>query len=267
MDSAEIHFSLDLPDRPLSVNADPERLSQIIDNLLRNAVKFTSPGGSISVSARRQGAEVEILMRDSGVGIDADELAHIFEPYYQGHSVGGQGLGLGLTLVKQLIELQGGTVTVHSAGRNLGSEFVLRLPVTEAADSSQAPVAIATQTLRVLVVDDQVDIADSFATLLEGLGQHVRVAYSGNDALEIARRHRPHVAFLDLAMPGMDGHELAKRLRTVLADCTLVAVTGFGSAHAGETAKVFDRRMLKPVAVDALTEVLNNVSPVRQPAG
>ncbi|MCA1595574.1 MAG: response regulator, partial [Chloroflexi bacterium] len=221
----------------LLVNADPARLQQVIGNLLNNAVKYTNPNGNIWITSERSGQEAVVRVRDSGTGILPDMLPRIFDTFVQAdrtldRSEGG--LGIGLTLVKQLVELHGGSVEAHSAGAEQGSEFVIRLPLLlEGTSSSPLPPDPGSPSVgsqRVMIVDDNIDAAESLAELLQLWGHEVSIAYEGGQALEIAAALRPHVVLLDIGLPGMDGYEVAGRMRreVSLNDTLLVALTGYG---------------------------------------
>ncbi len=263
-----------LPAQSLLIDGDPVRLAQVMGNLLTNAGKYTEANGSISFSAQREGNEALVRLVDTGIGIAPDMLPHVFELFVQGdHSEARSqgGLGIGLTLVKNLIELHGGSVSAWSAGLGRGSEFTIRLPLLPDRQA-QVPVAHAPgQTPavaaghRLLVVDDNRDAAESLAILLRAQGYAVRVAFDGAAGLEQARIQRPELVFLDIGMPGMDGYEVARRLRATpgLEKVVLVALTGWGqksdrlrSAEAG-----FDRHLVKPLEEKALKEVLAGLAP------
>jgi PAS domain S-box-containing protein len=264
-------LTVDLPPKPLRLGADPTRLEQVLANLLNNAAKYTDHGGHIGLSARQDGSELVLRVKDTGVGVAADMLARIFEPFVQSdrmlhHSQGG--LGIGLTLVRSLVEMHGGTVTAHSEGPGKGSEFIVRLPAfsqkqqvsgTRAAGAGSEPVVTAPQR-RILVVDDNVDAAESLALLLRMEGHDVRVAHDGPGALAAVEADPPDLVFLDIGMPVMNGYEVAQRLRQRpgLENLLLVAMTGWGqkedrcrSQEAG-----FDRHLVKPVEPDALRQLL-----------
>jgi len=217
-------LEVSLPEEPLWVNADQARLSQVLSNLLNNAAKYTPEGGLISISAVRDGMEARIRVRDNGMGIPPEMLARVFDLFTQvdrslDRSQGG--LGIGLTLVQRLVELHGGRVQVASEGAGRGSEFTVCLPlahappqppVNVAADAAAAPLPEA-KRLRILVVDDNVEAADSLSRLLRLEGHQVSCAYDGTSAVELAEKTRPNVAILDLGLPGIDGFEVARRLR------------------------------------------------------
>jgi signal transduction histidine kinase/ActR/RegA family two-component response regulator len=263
------------PDEPILLHADPVRLIQVIANLLNNAAKYSEDGGKVVLTARRDGSTAVISVRDRGIGIPAEMLDRIFDMFVQVDTSlerTRQGLGIGLTLVKRLVELHGGEIQARSEGRGKGSEFIVRLP---AFTDQRVPRADATPStdsagnerrrtdlvrFRILVVDDHHDSGESLATLLRLLGHEVRVVYDGPTALETARTFKPQVGLLDIGMPGMDGVELARRLRTdlELPDLLLVALTGYGreedrqrSSNAG-----FNAHLVKPVDVAALNGLL-----------
>lgn len=261
-----------LPTRPLRVEADATRLEQVMMNLLINAVKYTDPAGKIWLSAERDGSEAVLRVRDTGIGIAAAMLPRIFDLFVQAErrlerSQGG--LGIGLTLVKRLVELHGGRVEAHSPGLGRGSEFVVRLPAApDPAFSASvigpgADLQHAAPARRVLVVDDNVDAADSLAMLLKLGGHEVRVAYDGPTALLVAQAFHPQIALLDIGMPTMDGYEVARRLREQPEPRPelIVAMTGWGqdtdrrrSSDAG-----FDHHLVKPVEPAALEKVLSGM--------
>lgn len=265
-------LEIDLPAESLPIDGDPVRLEQVIGNLLTNAAKYTEASGHISVSARRERGEVVLGVRDDGIGISPDVLPHVFELFVQGDSSAARsqgGLGVGLTLVKNLVELHGGTVHAHSAGLGKGSEFTLRLPVLPASNEETPALGAAAFALtpssgkRLLVVDDNRDAADSLAVLLRMQGHEVRVALDGTSALEHARAFAPQLVFLDIGMPGMDGYEVARRMRGLpeLDEAVLVALTGWGqkedrrrSAEAG-----FDQHLVKPAGAKEVEALLANL--------
>jgi signal transduction histidine kinase/ActR/RegA family two-component response regulator len=257
-----------LPEEPILLEGDSVRLAQIFSNLLNNAAKYTEERGQIWLSADREGAGAVISVRDSGIGIPPQQLPHVFELFMQGerhYTRMPSGLGIGLTLVKSLVELHGGTVEAHSEGFGGGSEFVVRLPVLADARPANAPgaesaAATALPARRVLVVDDNRDAADSLGVLLRLLGAEVYVAHSGPEALEQARLHRPAVVLLDLGMPGMDGYQVARRLRQLpgLADITLIALTGWGqdADRRDSAAAGFNHHLTKPADLKELEALL-----------
>jgi signal transduction histidine kinase/ActR/RegA family two-component response regulator len=275
-------ISLGTPPRPVAVVADPTRLHQILGNLLGNAVKYTPAEGRIWVTLEREEDEAVIRVRDTGIGMDEHEIAAVFEPFRQlGQDAGRRrgGLGLGLTLVRQLAGLHGGSVSAASRGPGQGSTFTLRLPVAgegllaahgpEAAapEAAAAPVTVAATPLRVLVVDDQAEVADGLVELLGLSGHRATAAYCGNDALELAERERPDVLLLDLDLPDLDGRTVARRIRERGGDPSplLVAVSGFGGDRHFERSREagIDRHLVKPVDIDQVLELLRGVSLAR----
>jgi signal transduction histidine kinase/CheY-like chemotaxis protein len=256
----------------LHVEGDAVRLAQIVSNLLINAAKFTPPNGRVEVALRAVENEVEISVRDNGMGIPAEQLPHIFDMFVQLDSNkqgGGGGLGLGLALVRSLVELHGGRVEARSAGREQGAEFVVRLPLAAAASETPAArssVASGSHGHRVIVVDDNEDGARSLGALLAAQGHNVAVYLKAEEALAAADEIPPRVAFIDLNMPGMDGLELARRLRATREGATmrLVAVTGMGreSDIARTRAAGFDVHLTKPADPDRIMELATNLTDI-----
>src|SRR4029453_17335970 len=262
-------LALSLPPAGVTLDADPLRLEQIVSNLLSNAAKFTARGGHIQLTVEDLSAvdgEVVIRVKDDGIGIPPEDLPRVFNLFVQVDSALNRatgGLGIGLTLVRHLVELHGGTVSAHSAGLGKGSEFVVRLPV-QRDQPRGAPQIASIQpraesdsiSRRVLVTDDHVDGAETLAILLRLVGHDVRVAHSGHDALEIAAVFRPEVVFLDVGMPGMDGYETAMLLRRIagLERTLLVAVTGYGQESDRQRAREagFDEFLVKPAQPETL---------------
>ncbi len=256
-----------LPEDELALEADPLRLAQVLSNLLTNAAKYTEPGGRIGVSARRATDLVEITVTDTGMGIAPDQLERVFEMFTQLHPashLGDGGLGIGLALARGLVELHGGSLEAKSDGIGLGAQFIVRLPLPqlEAARQPPAPRAavVTTASQRILVVDDNVNAADSLATLLRLQGHVVRTAYEGEAALSVAAAFRPDYVLLDLGMPRMDGFEVARRLRAMEhgAGAIIVAITGWGQEadRMRSNAAGFDYHLTKPVGPEVLAEVL-----------
>ena len=268
LDAAGLELRLQLPEQPLRVNADPDRLLQVVDNLLRNAIGYTDPGGQITLAAVQEGEQTVIRVRDTGIGIAPEELGLLFQAFQQtakGRDT--SGLGLGLALVKQLVELHGGVVTAASAGPGQGSEFVVRLPMVpeDHADAAAAQPAASPgdPPRRLLVVEDNVDLAETTRMLLEGIGHVVETAYDGPAALEGVERFQPAVVLLDLGLPGMDGVEVARRIRQIQGGegPRLVALTGRhqDDTERRELAAVFDDHLTKPVNLATLQQTLARV--------
>jgi PAS domain S-box-containing protein len=233
-------LTLNLPPEKVRLEADPARLQQVISNLLHNAAKYTMPGGHLWLTVAREGNEAVVRVRDTGIGVPGDVLERVFEPFVQqdddslARTQGG--LGVGLTLVRSLIEMHGGQVEASSPGLGQGSEFVVRLPALPPLHTGelQLPVipaeAAAPRPLRVLVVEDNIDAAESLATLLRLWNHDVHVVHDGCAALDAARDQRPEVVLLDIGLPGLDGYQVARRLREEvgLDHALLVAMTGYG---------------------------------------
>jgi PAS domain S-box-containing protein len=266
IDSHQHELVVELPPAPLPVDADPGRLVQVFGNLLNNAAKYTPRGGRIRLAARREGDSAIVVVEDDGPGIPPHMLDAIFDMFVQvdqsiARSHGG--LGIGLTLVRNLVELHGGRVTATSEGSGRGSTFAVTLPLDAGAQAiapavARAPLA-APPPPRILVVDDIQPSANTLAIMLESLGQEARATYDGAAALAAAAEYRPEVAFVDIAMPVMDGYEVARRMRELLGnDVYLVALTGYGQEQDRQRALAadFDRHLVKPTSLEALHEVL-----------
>jgi signal transduction histidine kinase/CheY-like chemotaxis protein len=269
-------FDVDLPAEPLYLEADPARLIQIVVNLLNNAAKYTEPGGRVTLSARRQDNDAIISVRDNGHGIAPELLPHVFDLFTQADLTldrADGGMGIGLALVRRLVELHGGTITAHSAGIGRGSEFVIRMPALTGAKALLSPAPMsqpvsttrtATPRRRILVVDDNVDAAVTFGMLLTDEGHDVHLAHDGPSALEKARQLRPEVILLDIGMPRMDGHEVARRLRLQpeTANVLVVALTGYGQDEDRRRSKEsgFSAHLVKPVDLAALQALLRQQS-------
>ena len=266
-------LEVDVSDDAGRVEGDPARLAQAVGNLLDNAIKYTDEGGRIRLAARADGTDVLISVRDDGMGIGAAELPHAFDLFTQAdRSLERKqgGLGLGLTLVRRLVEMHGGRVSAASDGPGLGSEFSIRLPrlAPGPAASEAAPAAAAGGPVgvgrRILVVDDQPDSTDSLALLLRLRGHDVRIAHDGLGAIEEAVRYRPDVILLDLGLPGMSGYDVARRLRMMpdLGVMRLVALTGYGTESDRQNTRDagFDVHLTKPVDPQALDAVLGRSS-------
>jgi PAS domain S-box-containing protein len=268
----ELDLRLHAGAEPVWLHGDAARLEQVLANLLNNAVKFTPRGGRIDVSAGREGGQAVIRVSDTGAGIDAALLPRVFDLFVQGDTSldrAKSGLGIGLALVRQVVTMHGGQVSADSDGPGRGSEFVVRLPASlDEVPSDEAPApapASADRPLRVLVVDDQRDLADCVALLVEALGHRARAVYDGSDALEAGRAYAPDLMLVDIGMPGMTGYELARAVRRdpVLSRVRLVALTGYGRQE--DRARVhdagFDLHLTKPVADATLREVLDACEP------
>jgi signal transduction histidine kinase/ActR/RegA family two-component response regulator len=261
-------LDLRLPPDAVIVDGDRTRLAQVFSNLVNNAAKYTEPGGHITLTLEREGTAASIHVRDNGIGLSQEALDTIFEMFVQvDRSLDRTqaGLGVGLTLARQLVELHGGRIEARSAGKGKGSEFVVHLPVSEApARENSIPLradGTGTQVRRVLLADDNEDFAQSMGQLLSARGHDVRVVHDGAEALEVAREFMPDIAFLDIGMPKVHGYEVARRLRALpaTASCYLVAVTGWGQEDDRNRAREagFDKHLVKPVdpaEVEALVQ-------------
>jgi len=268
-ESAHHRLEISLPDEDLLLEADPVRLAQIFTNLLNNAAKYTEPAGHISLSARREEGDVLVAVSDDGVGIPAERLSDIFDLFTQVDETRSRvqgGLGIGLTLVQRLTQLHGGRVEARSEGPGRGSEFRVTLPLASrqrapaGARTSLEPPARVAAPRRVLVVDDNRDAADSLAALLGVLGADCHVAYDGGSALDAIPSLQPEMVFLDLGMPGIDGYEVARRIRRPERGAApfLVALTGWGQPDDRRRTREagFDQHLVKPVDLGALRSLL-----------
>ncbi|HZU34709.1 MAG TPA: ATP-binding protein, partial [Gemmataceae bacterium] len=265
IDARKHALEISLPEAALHVEGDLTRLAQALSNLLINAAKYTDEGGRLNLSVETSGSEVALRVQDTGIGIPAHMLPHIFEMFTQVPGTirrSGGGLGLGLTLVRQLVEMHGGRVEAHSKGPGCGSEFVIYLPLVRPASPPQAPEQRANHApaRHVLLVDDNQDAVETLAKLLRLDGHEVRTAYDGPTALGLARTRPPDVVLLDISLPGMDGFEVARRLRQDLGlkQALLVALTGYGHEEDRRRSRQagFNVHLVKPVDVRALESLL-----------
>jgi len=277
IDAQEHALSVLLPEQPMRIRGDFARLAQVLANLLNNAAKYTDRKGRIALIAEQEGAEIVFRIRDSGIGIPASALPTIFELFTQveqtlDRSQGG--LGIGLTLVERLVKMQGGSVSASSAGRNLGSEFTVRLPampvdqrVAAGRRAAERYNASSPGEFSVLIVDDNRDATDSMAMLLAMEGYDVRVAYDGPQALEAVRTARPDVILLDIGLPGMDGFQVAQRVRADPANSSIVivAVSGYGQEEhrSRSTQAGCDHHLVKPIEPAVVSELLASLQSTR----
>ncbi len=271
VDAAGHHLTVEMPDEPIYLNADGARLAQLFGNLLNNSSKYTRPGGAISLSAKRVGDDVEVTVKDNGAGIPQDKLDSIFDMFMQVDRTSEWsqgGLGIGLTLVKRLTEMHGGSIEARSAGEGQGSEFIVRLPVLSrdegAAQHGPDAASESQPQRRVLIVDDNHDSADSLAMLMQLTGNKTYLAHDGVEAVGAVEKYRPEVLLLDIGLPGLDGHEVCRRVRQQPwgKDIIVIALTGWGqeddrrkSEEAG-----FDGHLVKPVDYDKLLELLASLT-------
>jgi two-component system CheB/CheR fusion protein len=262
-DSVDNKLTVRTPKEPVFVDADPVRLAQIVENLLHNAIKYTDRGG-IEVILARQNGHAVLRVRDEGIGIAKENIDRIWEPFVQGDTSlerRRSGLGLGLTLVRSLVEMHGGTITGSSPGPGEGSEFTLSLPISAPESKPATPPARRAELKgrRILIVDDNADATASFASLLKLMGNEVRTAGNGPEAIRVAKELRAELVLLDIGLPGMSGYEVAKALRRELPDGMLiVAVSGYGAEHDRQRATEagFDAHFVKPMEISALQEFL-----------
>ena len=268
------HLSMELMPDSVMVDVDRKRLIQVVANVINNAAKYTPPDGRVSVRTAVQEDDVLIEIADNGIGMTPDLTARVFDIFTQGHVTPDRnsgGLGLGLALVKCLVEIHGGSVTASSKGLGLGSSFVIRLPRAVELATSEAParaltnVEIAKKALKILVVDDNIDAADTIAMLLEATGYEVLVEHGAKRALERTATENPDVCLLDIGLPEMNGNELARQIRKIpgMADAVLIALTGYGQDEdrANTKSAGFDHHFVKPIDTTELTAVLARVTP------
>lgn len=267
IDARQHQLTVTLPEQPVWIHGDLARLAQVLTNLLNNSAKYTEEGGQITLSARREAEEVLISVVDTGIGIPPHMIQAVFDLFTQvdrtlDRSQGG--LGIGLTLVRQLTELHGGTVTAKSAGTGTGAEFTVRLPVIAAVktgvDEPESGVESSPWQATILVVDDNVDSADTMSRLLQSLGHRVHVAYDGQTGLAAAQEYEPSIILLDIGLPGMDGYSVARRLREHPATqgALLIAMTGYGQHNDEQQAREagFNHHLIKPVEFEMLRAIL-----------
>jgi signal transduction histidine kinase/CheY-like chemotaxis protein len=265
LDNLRHELTVELDAEPMCVGGDPVRLTQVFANLLNNAAKYTNHGGRISIATRRENGDAVIRVRDNGIGIAPNALPQVFDMFMQvdrstRRSQGG--LGIGLTLVKSLVAMHGGTVEARSDGPGLGSEFIVRLPVLVEASTAHEPSRRITPlpSRRILIVDDSRDGGESMAMLLRVLGAEVALAHSGRHALECVDTFNPDVVLLDIGMPGMDGYEVARRIRSNPANrhISLIALTGWGQDEDRQrsVAAGFDHHLVKPADIEQLRQML-----------
>ena len=275
IDAGRHELVVALPAADVQLQADPLRLAQALSNLLNNAAKYTDSGGRIRLAARQEGDELALEIQDNGIGIAPELLPHLFELFTQAaqsrHHIW-QGLGVGLSLAKSLVELHGGQLTGASPGPGRGSTFTIRLPLHRGAEGpsrlQEKQASEAAKPLRILVVDDNRDVAESTAMLLRQDGHEVHVVYDGAEAIRVACEQPPAVVLLDIGMPGLDGYEVARRMRTrpELADTWLIALTGWGLEQDRRRSEAagFDHHLVKPVAAPALEQLLRMCAAARR---
>ena len=260
-------LTVTLPQQPLLVDADTTRLAQVFLSLLNNAAKYGDPGGHIQLNVERQGSDVVVTVKDTGIGIAADQLPRIFELFTQvDHSLEKSqgGLGIGLTLVKRLVEMHSGRVEAKSEGPGKGSEFIVRLPVVVEAsrplESGREAEQHVTSSHRILIVDDNRDGADSLSEILRVMGNDTRTAYDGQEGVDVAGEFQPDVLLLDIGLPKLNGYEVCRRIREQSwgEGVVLIAVTGWGQDDDRRRSQAagFDHHIVKPVDPHALMKLL-----------
>ena len=262
-------LNLSLPPQPIVIDADPVRLAQVFGNILNNAAKYSEHGGAIGVEARAEGEEAVVSVSDTGDGIPPDSLPHLFKMFYRGSQSSRRnqsGLGIGLPLVRRLVEMHGGRVDVESDGAGKGSRFTVRLPLNPTLQPSVAAAKLeqpALAPLTILVVDDNQDAAESMRLLLRQVGAEVRVAHDGPQALAAFDTCRPRMVLLDIGMPGMDGYEVARRMRAspYAPRTSLVALTGWGQDEDRKRVREagFDHHLVKPADLGTLQSLINAI--------
>jgi PAS domain S-box-containing protein len=271
IESFEHELLVEVPEKPVMLDADPVRMTQVISNLLNNAAKYTNPGGRIEVRARQEDGEAGISVRDSGIGIAADDLPRVFDLFAQVHGDPARatgGLGVGLSLVRGLVLMHGGTVEARSEGLGHGSEFIVRLPLCPQKNSHEsgrfeseaALPRTAARPRRVLVVDDSKDNAESLSQLVRSMSHETELAYDGPSAVDAAARFAPDVVLLDIGLPGFDGYEVARRIRASEGgrSIRLIAITGWGQDGDKRRAWAagFDAHLTKPVDPATLLSII-----------
>lgn len=265
-----------LPDDSIHVHGDPNRLAQVVSNLLNNAAKFTPPGGKVEITLECEDGEAIVLVKDNGVGIPVEKQDQVFEMFSQVNDPlnrGNTGLGIGLTLVKSLVDLHDGSVEVHSEGAGQGSEFIVRLPMVGVCEESPTTISPtkpppmtkpAVPALRVLVVDDNAAAAYMLSRIVEALGYETKIASDGEQAITAAEDFRPQVAFMDIGMPRMNGYEAAERIRQTSwgKDLVLVALTGWGQEEDRRRTQAagFNHHLVKPADLDQVQQLLSAVA-------
>jgi signal transduction histidine kinase len=267
-------YTVNLDIRPALIHADQARIEQIVSNLIDNALKYTPSGGVIDICTRIDGADTVFSVRDSGLGIAADLLPYVFDVFVQGESTLDRakgGLGLGLALVRQLVELHDGAVTVSSAGKGAGSEFTVRLPLSVIQASPESPVRRATsQPSRILLIEDNDDGREMLSAMLSAYGNEVFNAADSVEGLKLASSRRPDIALIDIGLPGVDGYEIARRLRadTGTRGIRLIALTGYGLPEDQRRALEagFDMHLVKPVHAERLLDAISLYAPPLPPA-
>ena len=270
LDARHIELTLELPSRTCIVDVDPTRLTQVLSNILHNALKFTPPHGKIRISGETlpgsgsAPGELAIRISDTGMGISQDVLPRIFELFEQGeHAPEHGGLGIGLALARRLVSMHGGEIEAHSDGPGRGSEFIVRLPLLAESSAPTSPTqrsGVRATNCRAVIIDDNKDAADTMSLVIEQLGGSARTANDAVSGLKAIREFTPDIVFLDLSMPGIDGYEACRRIRSEIADRNVVVVAMTGWAQDQEKQRAleagFDAYLVKPVDPAAFEELL-----------
>jgi CheY-like chemotaxis protein/two-component sensor histidine kinase len=268
IDARDHALTLELPPEPIMLDGDPTRLAQIFSNLLTNAAKYSEKGKPIRLNASRRGSEVVVSVKDDGIGIIAENLPRVFEMFSQIQTALNRshgGLGIGLALVRKLVEMHGGSISAYSDGLNRGSEFIVRLPVAdafipEATNPAAHGKSAQMQKHRILVADDLHDNAESMKMLLAVMGHEVRTAHDGAQAVQVAEEFRPGVVLLDIGMPKLNGYEACRRIREQPwgKDMILIALTGWGQDEDKRRTQAagFNHHLVKPVNTATLINLL-----------
>ncbi len=268
MEERQHEMKISVPDSPVCVDGDAVRLEQIVSNLLDNAAKYTNPGGRIAVSLTEQDGQAVLSVRDNGIGLATDALEHIFELFDQvdrSLSRSGGGLGIGLTLVRRVLQLHHGTVEARSAGLGHGTEFIVRMPVSEQVMTQSLRPGSGTETglparrRNVLIVDDHVDAVETMQMLAQHWGHDVSIAHSGPEAIAAVETFHPEIALVDIGLPGISGYEVARALRKRHPEMQLVAMTGHGRNEDRKAAYVagFDAHLVKPLDLEELQTLMS----------
>jgi CheY-like chemotaxis protein/two-component sensor histidine kinase len=271
-ENKEQSITIDIPANPIWLNADKTRMTQIFTNLLNNAVKYTQQRGKIHVEALEDALGVCVKISDNGIGIPKEMQPHIFELFSQVDSSMERaqgGLGIGLTLVQNLVEMHGGSVTAQSEGKGKGSVFTVHLPLQSAIKEAQPETTAQPQTApsdtsyRVLIVDDNEASAKTLGWTLEMLNHDIRLAHEGTKAIELAKSYKPDIILLDIGLPGMNGYEVCQAMRHLpgLEHCTIIAQTGWGQKEHMQRSQAagFDFHLVKPIRLEMLQEVLEKI--------
>jgi two-component system CheB/CheR fusion protein len=264
----KVALEFELPPNPVLLDADPARVQQIVVNLLDNGSKYSRPGGHVRLTLSEEGSMAKLSVKDDGVGMDPSALQNVFEPFVQDratlHRTEG-GMGIGLTVVRSLVQMHGGHVSAHSLGLNQGSEFNAYLPLSRSNEVQPTPVRYVFHSAnrqRIVVIEDNTDSCEMLALLLEQAGHEVKTAADGQSGLELIKSERPSLAIVDVGLPVLDGFEVARRVRQdpQLASVCLVALTGYGQAsdQAAALAAGFDEHLVKPLDPEQLSALLRD---------